>query len=71
MPVAATDRRHLLALEGLPQGEILTLLEVATSLREAASGRISPLDRLAGRVIGKLFFEDSTRTRHAFSLAAV
>lgn len=71
MPVAATDRRHLLALEGLPQGEILTLLEVATSLREAASGRISPLDRLAGRVIGNLFFEDSTRTRHSFSLAAI
>ena len=71
MSVAATDRRHLLGLEGLPRGEILSLLEAAEGLQEAAFGSSNARDRLAGRIVANLFFEDSTRTRIGFSVAAV
>ncbi len=61
--------RHLLTLNGLGQGRIVALLDRAVALREAwRSGTLQPL--LAGRTVMNLFFEDSTRTRTSFELAA-
>ncbi len=61
--------RHLLTLNGLGQGRIVALLDRAVALREAwRGGTLQPL--LAGRTVMNLFFEDSTRTRTSFELAA-
>ncbi len=64
------DRRHLLQLEGMGADDIQTILDQAEHWRDIALGRASRLDLLAGRTIANLFFEDSTRTRSSFTLAA-
>jgi aspartate carbamoyltransferase catalytic subunit len=61
--------RHLLTLNGLGRERIVALLDRAAALRKASrDGALPPL--LAGRTIMNLFFEDSTRTRTSFELAA-
>ncbi len=65
----AWTRRHLLGLEDLSADEILTILDTAATIKESeAAGNLAPL--LAGKMISNLFFEDSTRTKTSFSLAA-
>ena len=55
--------------DGLGRERIVALLDRAAALREAwRDGALQPL--LAGRTIMNLFFEDSTRTRTSFELAA-
>jgi aspartate carbamoyltransferase catalytic subunit len=61
---------HLLALDGLSSEQIVGLLDHAESLRPIAAREAPPVDRLSGRVVVNLFFEDSTRTRGSFSIAA-
>lgn len=58
-------RRSLTALRGLSAGELRTLLTRARAFAASGGG-----DQLAGRTIATLFFEDSTRTRTSFTLAA-
>jgi len=61
--------RHLLTLDGLGRERIVALLDRAAALRTAwRDGALPPL--LAGRTVMNLFFEDSTRTRTSFELAA-
>jgi aspartate carbamoyltransferase catalytic subunit len=61
--------RHLLTLNGLGRVRIVALLDRAAALRDAwRDGTLPPL--VAGRTIMNLFFEDSTRTRTSFELAA-
>jgi aspartate carbamoyltransferase catalytic subunit len=62
--------RHLLGLDGMDRGVLEELLEEAERLRPVASGREPALRRLAGRIVANLFFEDSTRTRCSFTIAA-
>jgi aspartate carbamoyltransferase catalytic subunit len=71
------DRRHLLGLEGLDRAEILALLDAAEGYRgrlaRARAGEPGgglPFDDLAGVTVLLGFFEDSTRTRVSFELAA-
>lgn len=64
------DRRHLLQLEGLGRDDLLAIINRAEQLRECALGQAPRHDALAGRTIANLFFEDSTRTRSSFTLAA-
>lgn len=59
-------RRHLLALRGLEAGEIRALLRRALEYRD----RRGHGEELKGRTVATLFFEDSTRTRLSFTLAA-
>lgn len=61
--------RHLLDLESLTAEEISQLLDVAEELHQrfSTSGKMS---LLSGKTIANLFFENSTRTRNSFSLAA-
>ena len=83
MKVAATDsavnispvpdtwqRRHLLGLEALSKEDILTLLHTAVELKAATGGCKDKLSVLSGKTVANMFFEDSTRTRNSFSLAA-
>ncbi|WP_300616158.1 aspartate carbamoyltransferase catalytic subunit [Dokdonella sp.] len=61
--------RHLLTLENLGRERILALLDRAAELRASwRAGTLPPL--LAGRTVVNLFFENSTRTRTSFELAA-
>lgn len=64
------NRRHLLDLESLSADEINTLLDVAQELKDATEGCRRKLPVLTGRTCANLFFENSTRTRNSFSLAA-
>jgi aspartate carbamoyltransferase catalytic subunit len=61
--------RHLLTLNGLGRERIVALLDRAAALRKTwRGGTLQPL--LAGQTVMNLFFEDSTRTRTSFELAA-
>ena len=63
-------RRHLLGLDDLTSQEILHILDTAESLREVSTRSIKKVPALRGKVVANLFFEDSTRTRMSFTLAA-
>jgi aspartate carbamoyltransferase catalytic subunit len=67
---ASWQRRHLLDLESLSADEIEALLSVAESLKQLTDGGRRTLPLLSGRTLANLFFENSTRTRNSFSLAA-
>ncbi len=64
------DRRHLLGLEGLDRAEILALLDAAEGYRGRLARGGLPFADLAGVTVLLGFFEDSTRTRVSFELAA-
>src|SRR3984885_7720170 len=66
----AWTRKHLLSLELLSAGELEFLLNTAQSFREVSTRSIKKVPALRGRVVVNAFFEDSTRTRTSFSLAA-
>ena len=67
---AAWTRRHLLDLQSLSAAELHAILRTADRLKEATEGCRRKLDLLSGRTCANLFFENSTRTRNSFSLAA-
>ena len=63
-------RRHLLGLEELSREEIETLLDAAGGF---VGSEVNPRPRrteLQGKVVVNLFFENSTRTKTSFALAA-
>ena len=66
----SSDSRDFLAIEGLPLSDLRALLDSAERLLPAAIGETHAQPQLHGRVIGNLFFEDSTRTRVSFEIAA-
>lgn len=63
-------RKHLLGLEELSAEEITLLLDTADIFRQAFDAGERKLPLLTGRTCVNLFFENSTRTRTSFSLAA-
>ena len=63
-------RRHLLDLECLSAAELTALLDTALAFKQATSNCREKLDVLRGTTMANLFFENSTRTRTSFSLAA-
>ncbi len=64
------QRRHLLDLESLSADEIRTLLDIAQQMKELTGGCRRKISLLQGKTCANLFFENSTRTRNSFSLAA-
>jgi len=62
--------RHFLTLDGLGAARIKDLLDTAEALRPHAAGGTGARQLLAGRTVCNLFFENSTRTRTSFQLAA-
>lgn len=64
------QRRHLLDLESLTADEIQILLDSAEQLQRAFVAAGQKLSLLNGITIANLFYENSTRTRNSFSLAA-
>ncbi|MCA9266414.1 MAG: aspartate carbamoyltransferase catalytic subunit [Planctomycetales bacterium] len=69
-PPEGWTRSHLLDLENLSPEEIVYLLDTADYFKEATGGCRDKLSVLAGKTCCNLFFENSTRTRTSFSLAA-
>jgi aspartate carbamoyltransferase catalytic subunit len=67
---AGWSRPHLLSLESLSAAEIEFVLGTADSFKEVSTRSIKKVPALRGRVLVNAFFEDSTRTRTSFSLAA-
>src|SRR3954451_21519761 len=63
-------RRHLLGLEELSADEIRFVLDTADSFKEVSTRSVKKVPALRGRVMVNAFFEDSTRTRTSFALAA-
>ncbi len=64
------QRKHLIGLRDLSAEEILYVLDTAKGFEEISTRSVKKAPPLRGKVVVNLFFEDSTRTRTSFSLAA-
>ncbi|QDT56944.1 Aspartate carbamoyltransferase [Caulifigura coniformis] len=67
---AVWNRRHLLGLRDLSAAELETIFSRARTYKERALRGEPKSNELAGVVVANLFFENSTRTRTSFGLAA-
>lgn len=63
-------RKHLLGLRELSAEEITYILDTAKGFEQISTRSVKKAPPLRGKVVVNLFFEDSTRTRISFSLAA-
>jgi aspartate carbamoyltransferase catalytic subunit len=61
---------HLLGIEDLSAGDIEHILKTAESFVEISTRDIKKVPALKGKTVVNLFFEDSTRTRSSFEIAA-
>jgi aspartate carbamoyltransferase catalytic subunit len=66
----AFPHRHLLGIEGLTPAEINYLLDLSDRYVDINRSEAKTSTALHGRTIVNLFFENSTRTRTSFELAA-
>lgn len=64
------QHKHLLGLRDLSADEITYILDTAEGFEQISTRSIKKAPPLRGRVVVNLFFEDSTRTRNSFTLAA-
>ena len=64
------QRKHLLGLRDLSVEEITHILDTAKGFEQISTRSVKKAPVLRGKVIVTLFFEDSTRTRNSFVLAA-
>jgi aspartate carbamoyltransferase catalytic subunit len=62
--------RHLLSAADLSRDEALLVLDTAEQMALVADRPIKKLPTLRGKTVVNLFFEDSTRTRTSFEVAA-
>jgi aspartate carbamoyltransferase catalytic subunit len=63
--------RHLLSAADLDRDDATLVLDTAAEMAQLTEGRsVKKLPTLRGRAVVNLFFEDSTRTRTSFELAA-
>lgn len=64
------NRKHLLGLRDLSAEEITYILDTAVGFEQVSTRSVKKAPPLRGKVVVNLFFEDSTRTRNSFALAA-
>ena len=62
--------RHLLSTADLSRDDAIALLDTAEDMADVATREVKKLPTLRGRTVVNLFFEDSTRTRVSFEVAA-
>ena len=62
--------KHLIGLEPLSREELLSVLQLAASMKEVLRRPIKKVPTLRGKAVVNLFFEASTRTRTSFETAA-
>jgi aspartate carbamoyltransferase catalytic subunit len=71
LPVSGPwGEKHLLGLERLTASQLNTVFDLADQLKDLTCDGTERLSLLKGIVVANLFFENSTRTRTSFSLAA-
>jgi aspartate carbamoyltransferase len=63
-------RKDLLGIRDLSAEEINVLLQTAESFRDVSRREVKKVPALRGKTVINLFFENSTRTRTSFELAA-
>ena len=64
------ELHHLLSIDGLPRAVIERILTTADSFINIAEREVKNVPLLRGRSVFNLFFENSTRTRTTFEIAA-
>jgi len=64
------EHKHLLGLRDLTAEEITYILDTAQGFEQISTRSVKKAPPLRGKVVVNLFFEDSTRTRNSFTLAA-
>ena len=64
------ERKHLLGLRQLSADEIGYILDTAEGFESISMRSVKKAPPLRGKLVVNLFFEDSTRTRNSFTLAA-
>jgi aspartate carbamoyltransferase catalytic subunit len=62
--------RHLLSAADLDRDDAILVLDTAAELATVSDRSVKKLPTLRGRTVVNLFFEDSTRTRISFEVAA-
>ena len=62
--------KHLLSAADLDRGQAISLLDLAEDMSDVNDREVKKLPTLRGKTVVNLFFEDSTRTRISFELAA-
>jgi len=63
-------RKHLLGLEDLTADEMLLILDNAAGMKTVFTRSVKKVPTLLGKTVCSLFFENSTRTRTSFEMAA-
>jgi aspartate carbamoyltransferase catalytic subunit len=64
------SHRHLLGIDQLSAADIYTIVRLATEFWKFGEQPLKKLSSLRGKTVINLFFENSTRTRTSFELAA-
>ena len=62
--------KHLLTIEGLPRAILNQILDTAESFTSVAEREVKKVPLLRGKTVCNIFFENSTRTRTTFEIAA-
>ncbi|MGH2576184.1 MAG: aspartate carbamoyltransferase catalytic subunit [Actinomycetota bacterium] len=62
--------KHLLSINDVSAQDVVLVLDTAESFREVGTRVIKKVPALRGRTVVNLFYENSTRTRISFELAA-
>ena len=61
---------HLLSIEGLPRDIVTHILDTAANFVSVNDREVKKVPLLRGKSVFNLFFENSTRTRTTFEIAA-
>ena len=64
------ELKHLLTIEGLPRSVVTHILDTAEGFVGVADREVKKVPLLRGKSVFNLFFENSTRTRTTFEIAA-
>ncbi|MFZ1180148.1 MAG: aspartate carbamoyltransferase catalytic subunit [Herbaspirillum sp.] len=64
------ELQHLLTIEGLPKAVITHILDTASSFVSSGDREAKKVALMRGKSVFNLFFENSTRTRTTFEIAA-
>ena len=64
------ERIHLLSIEGPPKDIVTNIIDTAANLVSVSDREVKKVPLLRGKSVFNLFFENSTRTRTTFEIAA-
>jgi aspartate carbamoyltransferase catalytic subunit len=67
---AAGRLKHLITLDGLPKDVLTEILDTAAPFTEVSEREVKKVPLLRGKSVFNIFFENSTRTRTTFEIAA-